>query len=167
MKTSNTFISKRLAACVTGLILAAPLLASAQSKKDVPPPPPPQLEKLEDLGESELKLAKPETKNVKTVERKEGGKVTEVQVRSGPSTYTVKESKAPKGTQAGEANRAAQWTVMEFGGKKETKEVESKAAQPKGPYSTSKTGTTKPVAEAAASSASAANASPASAPVKK
>ncbi len=165
MKTSTTLISKRLAVCISGLVLAAPLLASAQSKKEAPPPP--QLEKLEEVGESELKLAKPETKNVKTVERKEGGKVTEVQVRSGPSTYTVKENKAPKGTQAGEANRAAQWTVMEFGGKKESKEVESKPAQPQGPYSTSKTGTTKPVAEAATTSASAANASPASAPVKK
>lgn len=165
MKTSSTIFSQRVAACISGLVLVAPLLASAQSKKEAPPPP--QLEKLEEVGESELKLAKPETKNVKTVERKEGGRVTEVQVRSGPSTYTVKENKAPKGTQAGEANRAAQWTVMEFGGKKESKEVESKPAQPQGPYSTSKAGTTKPVAEAAASSASAANANPASAPVKK
>lgn len=167
-----------LALLLTSLFLNSNALA--QSKKDVPPPPPPPLEKLEEPGESELKLAKPEPKNLKMMERKEEGKTTEVRVRSGGSNYTVKENKAPKGTREGEANRAAQWTVMEFGGAKTPKEVESNAGQPKAPASnangTSKTGASKPATEAATTSASAAKmnvdaaasaASASSAPVKK
>ena len=150
---------------VPRLVLAAALLPAsagvlAQSKKDVPPPPPP-LEKLEEQGESELKLAKPESKNVKMQERKEEGKVTEVRVSSGGSNYTVKENKAAKGTREGEANRAAQWTILEFGGAKQSKEVESKAGQPKAPASNangaSKPGTSKPAAEATSASAAKAN----------
>lgn len=178
MKSSHTRFSpliSRLA--LTVILLPASFGVLAQSKKDVPPPPPP-LEKLEEQGESELKLAKPESKNLKMQERKEEGKVTEVRVSSGGSNYTVKENKAAKGTREGEANRAAQWTVMEFGGAKQPKEVESKAGQPKAPASNvngaSKPGTSKPAAEVTSASAAKASldsaasaASAASAPVKK
>ena len=139
MKTT----SKRLAAfAVTCLAFAAPYGVSAQDKSA---PPPPKLEKLEEGPESDIKLIKPETTKLKTVERRENGKVTEVQVRSGKSTYTVKPNSEPKGTPAGDANRAATWKVLEFGGKKETKEVESLPVLPQGPNSTSKVGNTKPV----------------------
>lgn len=178
MKSSKASSSSTLSQfLVAAFLLPACLGVFAQSKKDVPPPPPP-LEKLEEVGESELKLAKPESKNLKMQERKEEGKVTEVRVSSGGSNYTVKENKAAKGTREGEANRAAQWTILEFGGAKQSKEVESKAGQSKAPASNangaSKPGTSKPAAEATSASAakasldSAANAaSAASAPVKK
>lgn len=150
MKSSLTLVASLLSACLS--ISTAPLVAA----QDKTAPPPPKLEKLEEGPETDVKLIKPEGTKLKTVERKENGKVTEVQVRSGKSTYTVKSNNAPKGTPEGDANRAAQWKVMEFGGKKETKEVESLPVLAPGPYSTSKTGTTKPAAAPASKSASAA-----------
>lgn len=155
MKTTT----KRLAVlAVSCLAFAAPHVVSAQDKTA---PPPPKLEKLEEGPESDIKLIKPETTKLKTVERRENGKVTEVQVRTGKSTYSVKPNAEPKGTPAGDANRAATWKVLEFGGKKETKEVESLPVLPPGPNSTSKIGATKPVAPKVE------NAKPASMPAEK
>lgn len=177
MKNSLTAIASLVAACFA---ISASTLVAAQEKTA---PPPPKLEKLEEGPETDIKLIKPEGTKLKTVERKENGKVTEVQVRSGKSTYTVKPNNAPKGTPEGDANRAAQWKVMEFGGKKESKEVESLPVLAPGPYSTSKTGSTKaqttPTSKAAsassatasaanaASAASVASATSASMPVEK
>lgn len=167
MKNSLTLIVSLVAACFA---ISASTLVAAQEKAA---PPPPKLEKLEEGPETDVKLIKPEGTKLKTVERKENGKVTEVQVRSGKSTYTVKPNNAPKGTPEGDANRAAQWKVMEFGGKKETKEVESLPVLAPGPYSTSKTGTSKPTtapntkAASASASSAAASATSASMPVEK
>ncbi|MBI1771642.1 MAG: hypothetical protein HYR68_04710 [Burkholderiales bacterium] len=99
--------------------------AQAPSKADVPPPP--RLEKLEELPDPKgVSVSKPEPKTKVTEKRVVGGKGTEVQVKSGKSNYTVKTDtevgNAPKGTVQGDANRAAQWTILEFGGKKEVKE---------------------------------------------
>ena len=150
MKTSSSFIVATIAFYA---FFSSPTVVVAQEKSA---PPPPKLEKLEEEAESTLKLSKPESEKLKTVEKRENGKVTEVQVRSGKSTYTVKPNNAPKGTPEGDANRAAQWKILEFGGKKETKEVESLPVLSAGPHSTSKTGTTKPalVANSVAASAS-------------
>ncbi|MFZ6816820.1 hypothetical protein [Undibacterium sp. Ji22W] len=169
MKNALTVIASLVAACFA---ISASTLAAAQEKTA---PPPPKLEKLEEGPDSDVKLIKPEGTKLKTVERKENGKVTEVQVRSGKSTYTVKPNNAPKGTPEGDANRAAQWKVMEFGGKKETKEVESLPVLAPGPYSTSKTGTSKAAAApaskvvpaASSASSTAASATSASMPVEK
>jgi hypothetical protein len=160
MKNASNLILSLLAA---GFALAVPGLTSAQNK-DVPPPP--KLEKVEELQEADLKAIKPAKERAKTVERREGGRVTEVEVRTGKSTYTVKPNQAPKGTPEGDANHAAMFKVMEFGGKKEAKEVEPLPVLPVGPHTTSKTGTTKPVpVAAAASAATSANSAPASAAV--
>ncbi len=157
---------KRLAVfALTCLAFAAPQWALAPDKTA---PPPPKLEKLEEGPESDIKLIKPETTKLKTVERRENGKVTEVQVRTGKSTYTVKPNSEPKGTPSGDANRAATWKVLEFGGKKETKEGESLPALPvlpPGPNSTSKVGSTKSSAHAPAPKVE--NAKPASMPAEK
>lgn len=153
MKSSLTIIASLVAACFA---ISAPTLVAAQDK--TAPPPPPKLEKLEEGPDSDVKLIKQESNKLKTVERKENGKVSEVQVRTGKSNYTVKANNAPKGTPEGDANRAAQWKVMEFGGKKQSKEVESLPVLPVGPNSTSKIGSTKSVpVSAAASAASAAS----------
>lgn len=161
MKSSPIFVASFVATC---FVISASTSVVAQEKTA---PPPPKLEKLEEGPDSDVKLIKPESNRLKTVERKENGKVTEVQVRTGKSTYTVKPNNAPRGTPEGDANRAAQWKVMEFGGKKETKEVESLPVLAPGPYSTSKTGSSKsvatPAAKVASSTASAAAASAASA----
>lgn len=142
-------------------MLATPAILLAQDKTV---PPPPKLEKLEEGTESDIKLLKPESNKTKMVEKRQNGKVTEVQVRTGKSSYTVKPNDAPKGTPEGDANRAAQWKVFEFGGKKEHKEVEPLPVLAPGPHSTTKTGTTKLVTEASsAASASATAAAAASA----
>ncbi|MDP1976537.1 MAG: hypothetical protein WA071_28955 [Undibacterium umbellatum] len=101
------------------------VFAQTPSKADVPPPP--KLEKLEEVSDPKgISVSKPEPKNKMMEKRSNGGKVTEVQVKSGKSNYTVKADpevgNAPKGTVQGDANRAAQWTILEFGGKKEVKE---------------------------------------------
>ena len=174
MKSSSTSVSS-LSSLIATFVMAcfaisAPATVLAQEKTA---PPPPKLEKLEEGPDSDIKLIKQESNKLKTVERKDNGKVTEVQVRTGKSTYTVKPNNAPKGTPEGDANRAAQWKVMEFGGKKETKEVESLPVLSPGPYSTSKTGSTKSVAPPAAkaastpASANAASAASASMPAEK
>ena len=61
-------------------------------------------------------------------EKKQGGRVTEVNVQAGRSNYTMRPN-APAGNaqigdvQSGNAIRPPQWTVMEFGpGKKKTAE---------------------------------------------
>ncbi len=165
MKTSRLLLAASFGAC---LLTVAPVTVSAQEKTA---PPPPKLEKLEEGPETDIKLIKPESNKLKTVERREGGKVTEVQVKSGKSQYTVKTNDAAKGTREGDANRAAQWKVMEFGGKKESKQVESLPVLPTGPHSTGKTGATKvspaSSASASASAAAASQSSAASMPPKK
>jgi len=99
----------------------------AQTKK--PDQAPPKLDKLEEgAADPSLSVGKPEPKNKITEKRNNAGKVTEVQVKSGKSNYTLKADpeigNAPQGTVQGNANRAPQWTILEFGGKKDSKEVE-------------------------------------------
>lgn len=120
-------ITKKSAALLFMLVCTATpvVFAQAPSKADVPPPP--KLEKLEEVSDPKgVSVSKPEPKNKMMEKRSNGGKVTEVQVKSGKSNYTVKADpevgNAPKGTVQGDANRAAQWTILEFGGKKEVKE---------------------------------------------
>lgn len=164
MKTLRSLLLLSLSTC---FLASLTVTVSAQEKTA---PPPPKLEKLEEGPETDIKLIKPESNKLKTVERREGGKVTEVQVKSGKSQYTVKTNNAMKGTREGDANRAAQWKVLEFGGKKESKQVESLPELPTGPHSTAKTGTTKvsPATSASASASAAASQSSAASmpPVK-
>jgi hypothetical protein len=156
MKSSLKLIASVVAA---GFAISASTLVAAQDKTA---PPPPKLEKLEEGPDSDVKLIKQESNKLKTVERKDNGKVTEVQVRTGKSSYTVKPNDAPKGTPEGDANRAAQWKVLEFGGNKQSKEVESLPVLPVGPNSTSKIGSTKSTPASVAASAAATAASAAS-----
>lgn len=150
------FIAHSPAALLFLVSLASlPFAVQAQSK---PASTPPNLEKLEEVPDSGITISKPETAKSKMVEKRVGGKVTEVQVKSGKSNYVVKANpeygNAPKGTVQGDANRGAQWKVLEFGGKKEPKEIEPVPALEPAPA---------PAATKAASAAAAA----ASMPVKK
>jgi hypothetical protein len=110
-----------------GLLLGCmPFVVQAQS---TPASTPPKLEKIEEVPDSGITISKPESNKNKTVEKRVNGKVTEVQVKAGKSNYVVKANpetgNAPKGSVQGDGNRGAQWSVLEFGGKKESKEVES------------------------------------------
>jgi hypothetical protein len=102
--------------------LAAGLLAILSS---VPPafaqqngaPPPPRLEKLEEGEEPAVTIRKPAERKIEE-KRAPGGKVTEVKVTSGGSTYYLKPNdpagSAMPGDQEGTANRGAQWEVLQF-----------------------------------------------------
>ncbi|CAN5742831.1 hypothetical protein BH11PSE12_BH11PSE12_04570 [soil metagenome] len=124
--------SSALLLCLLTVVLPATVMA--QSKPALTPP---TLEKLEEGPESGITISKPEATKPKMTEKRVNGKVTEVQVKSGKSSYVVKSDpevgNAPKGTVQGDANRAAQWTILEFGGKKESKEVEPAPALPPAP----------------------------------
>lgn len=123
-------ISKTSSALLLCLLTAVlPTLVMAQGKPvSTMPPPPSNLEKIEDSAEPAISIKKPESGKSKMTEKRVNGKVTEVEVQSGKSHYVVKANpevgNAPKGTAQGDSNRAAQWTLLEFGGKKESKDVE-------------------------------------------
>lgn len=100
---------------------AMPLVVNAQQ--------PPKLEKLEEGEAPAITIRKPEQKNKVQEKRAPGGKVTEVKVTSGRSTYVVKPndpsgSALPGDTQSN-TTRPAQWEVKEFdlGRTKEQKEA--------------------------------------------
>lgn len=130
--------------CVVSAIaagLAFSQSAAAQSKAaSVPPPPPIKLEKIEEVEDASIKTIKPEPKKTVTKEKRMNGEVTEVEVKSGPSTYTVKKTpNTSQGTVDNRGNQVAQWTLLEIGGKKEKKEVEPLPTLPVNPDSLPKT----------------------------
>lgn len=115
--------SSALLLCLFAAALPATLLAQSKSA-----PMPPNLEVIEDVPDTGVTIAKPTASKNKTTETRVNGKVTEIQVQSGKSKYVVKPDQevgnAPRGTVQGDANRAAQWKIFEFGGPKEGKAVE-------------------------------------------
>jgi hypothetical protein len=118
-------------ACITAC--AIPFPAGAQPAPDNAAPPPPQLEKLEEGTPPAVTIRKPEQRSTVTEKRAPGGKVTEIKVTSGKSTYYLKPndpagSAAPGDTQ-GSTNRGAQWEVMEFDlGRRAQQKKEAQAA---------------------------------------
>ena len=122
------------AACIAA---ALPLASSAQQQSGNTAPPPPQLEKLEEGEDPAVTIRQPDSQRARTVEKRApGGKVTEVQVTSGKSTYVLKANdssgSALPGDTQGSFLRAPQWEVLQFdlGRPNEGKEAkEAEAAQ--------------------------------------
>lgn len=121
------------AACAA--IFAVPLPGWAQQQAGNAPPPP-QLEKLEEGEAPTVTIRKPGQERKITEKRAPGGKVTEVKVTSGKSTYYLKPNDQAgstlPGDMQGNSARAAQWEVMEFdlGRRKESQEAqEGQAAE--------------------------------------
>ena len=116
--------------------IAAAQTAASSVKADVPPP---RIEKLEEgpsvKPEKNPSLGKPDNKKINE-KRNNAGKVTEVEVKTGNTSYTLKADpevgNAPAGTMQGQANRPAQWKVLEFGGKTE-RPAESRDVTPPAP----------------------------------
>ncbi|WP_051567005.1 DUF2782 domain-containing protein [Herminiimonas sp. CN] len=113
-------VGSGLAAC------AIPLLVGAQQ--------PPVLEKLEEGEPPAVTIRKPDTEKQIT-EKRQQGKVTEVKVKSGKSTYYLKPvspaGSALRGEGQSDEIRAAQWPVLEFdmgAKKKKTTASEAEAA---------------------------------------
>jgi len=84
------------------------------------------------VPDSGITIAKPEAAQNSVTEKRVAGKVTEVQVQSGKSHYVVKPNaevgNAVKGSIDAQSSRPAQWTLLEFGAKKEVKEAAENSA---------------------------------------
>jgi hypothetical protein len=118
-------------ACIA--VYAMPFQVCAQPTADTAPPPP-EMQKLEEGEAPAVTIRKPEERSKITEKRAPGGKVTEVKVTNGKSTYYLKPNdpagSAAPGDAESNANRAAQWEVMQFDlGRRAQKEKEAQAAE--------------------------------------
>jgi hypothetical protein len=110
------------------------LLAHAGSAlAQQPSSAPPKLERIEEGSDTPITVTSKPKAEQKVTEKKEQGKVTEVQVQSGKSKYIMKPNTPAGSALPGDGLsakvRAPQWTVMEFDiGKKKQKEKEEEAA---------------------------------------
>jgi hypothetical protein len=105
------------------------MVSAQQPSRDAPPPP--KLEPLEEGEAPPITIRKPEERARIEEKRAPGGKVTEIKVTSGNSTYYVKPNdpvgSAAPGDGESPTNRGAQWEVLEFnlGGSREAKRAET------------------------------------------
>lgn len=103
--------------------MAAALPAAAQKAVDATPP---KLEKLEEGEAPAITIRKPGSER-KVTEKRSQGKVKEVKVQTGGSTYYLKPNEPAGSALPGDAEsnsvRAPQWQVLEFGQPKPTQEA--------------------------------------------
>jgi hypothetical protein len=127
--TKATIMSRTpaLAPVLTILLLAQAGAVLAQS---TPSDTPPKLERIEEGSDTPITVTPPRGSERKITEKKEGGRTTEVVVKSGKSTYIMRPHVPAGNAQPGDgqtgAIRAPQWKVMEFdlGKKKKTDQEE-------------------------------------------
>lgn len=124
------------------LVLVALLAFAAVAGAQAPAKSPP-LEKIEEIGDDAITVTGKPDSEKKITEKREQGKVTEVQVNTGRSSYSVKPNtpvgNAMPGDMTGSANRGPQWKVMEFDlGKKNKNQKEQDAADDAPPPATGK-----------------------------
>lgn len=109
---------------------AAPLLANAQQPAN-PAPPPPQTQKLEEGEAPTITIRQPGADEQPITQTRKQGKVSEVKVNSGSSTYYLKSNEQAGSTLPGDtessAMRGSQWQVLQFdlSKKKDPNSVES------------------------------------------
>lgn len=108
---------------VAAAVLAVPVMAHAQAPAGdaANTPPPPQTMKLEEGEAPEVTITPPDTEK-KITEKKQQGKVTEVKVQTGRTTYYAKPNDTPgsmRGDAQSDSSRPAQFQVGEFGPPKE------------------------------------------------
>lgn len=110
-------------------MLAHVSLAQAQQ---TPSSAPPKLERVEEGSDTPITVTPQQRREKKIVEKRQGG-VTEVQVTTGKSTYTMKGNPPGAVSQPGDTAsttlRPPQWKVLEFdiGRKKPTEKDEAAA----------------------------------------
>lgn len=105
------------------------LFRSQQSK---PSDAPPKLERLDDSNLAPA-IATPRANEPKISEKRENGRTTEVKVKSGKSSYTMKGTNPAAGSSGLDANgsalRGPQWQVGEFDLNKKKKAASEAAAE--------------------------------------
>jgi hypothetical protein len=124
--------TSRLLPALSLCLLANAAFAQAQPQQK-PSDAPPKLEVIEEGADTPITVAPPKSAGpgAKITEKKEGGRVTEVKVKSGKSSYTMRPNIPAGNAQPGDAQsgaiRAPQWTVLEFdlGGKKKNTDKEA------------------------------------------
>lgn len=104
---------------VAAATLAMPVMVHAQAPANdaANTPPPPQTMKLEEGEAPEVTITQPSTEK-KITEKKQQGKVTEVKVQTGRTTYYAKPNDTPgsmRGDAQSDSSRPAQFQVGEFG----------------------------------------------------
>lgn len=109
--------------------IATPLLGHAQQPARTVAPPPPELQKLEEGETPAVTIRKQGGGANEITEKREQGRVTEIQVKSGGSTYYLKPQEGGAevpGTLPTTPVRGAQWRIKEFDlGQKHRKEGEA------------------------------------------
>ena len=121
-------------------LLAHASIASAQQAGAVSSAPP-KLERIEEGSDTPITITPQKSPQTKITEKKEQGRVTEVTVKAGPSTYTMKPNVPAGNAQVGDGTsnsiRAPQWTVLEFDlskkKKKDPEDMPASSAPPPAP----------------------------------
>ncbi|MNR90421.1 hypothetical protein D3C72_214050 [compost metagenome] len=104
---------------ISAAVIATPMVASAQSapSKDVAPPPP-QMQRLEEGAAPDVNIRQPDTQK-KITEKKSQGRVTEVKVQTGRTTYYAHPNdpagSAMRGDGQSDSSRPVEFKIGEFG----------------------------------------------------
>ena len=114
-----------------GMLACASLAQAQQAQQSQQPSSsaPPKLERIEEGTDTPITVTPQQRSGARINEKREGGRVTEVQVTTGNSSYTMKGAVPGSATQTGDATgstlRPPQWKVLEFDlSKKKQKEGE-------------------------------------------
>jgi hypothetical protein len=120
-----------------------PLAALAQAPQQVQPPPkvqappPPQTMPLEEGEPPAVTIPGGGQRKEEIIKHRKQGRVTEIEVHTPSSSYTVRPNEQPGSALPGDAestrNRAAQFTIKRFPVPKPKNEEEAEAAQPGAP----------------------------------
>jgi len=100
----------------TLLSLALLSATGAALAQDKPAQTPPKLEVIEEGSDTPIVVTPPSSKGAKITEKKDGGRTTEVKVKSGKSVYTMKGAhpSAVNERASGSTLGTPQWQVLEF-----------------------------------------------------
>lgn len=104
---------------ITAAVFATPMVVNAQNApgNDIAPPPP-QMQRLEEGAAPEVTIRQPDTQK-KITEKKSQGRVTEVKVQTGRTTYYAHPNdpagSAMRGDGQSDSSRPVQFQIGEFG----------------------------------------------------
>lgn len=103
---------------ILSLCLLAHVSAAQAQAQQTPSEAPPKLERIEEGSDSPVTVTPRSRGRTTITEKRDGGRVTEVTVDTGNSTYIMRPNVPAGNAQPGDAQssalRAPQWKVMEF-----------------------------------------------------